>query len=489
MENTSYSENDNFFLNTQDSDLVSKFTLGNADLQDFSLGKGKFDTLSDNKYNSKFSFNSLLPDSIKSISCKYYNHVYGENIDDELIADLELKNHKNKIQLVDEDGVDVYFNDLLSGINHFFNDRLNLELNEIFPKFSLDNLSSEDLNLKDLKLEDLNLDLLNLEDLNKFVFPHKPDKPWFIPECTTKFSPDPLYKTIGNYSTTIAVNGDPADIYYPVVPHIAKKNVEFPVALMLQGALVDKSDYSDYAAQVASYGFVVVVPNDERSVVNPATGEEFTGLFAQQQQVNDVLNQMVIEDNNPSSPVADIVDTDKLGLLGHSFGGSVGLGAIQDDICLPGVCSEDYVQPPELMAGIFYGTSFRDPITNEFLPVNNEDIPTGLIFGNRDSVIQPSSTEETYDEIINPPKALITVDGANHYGITNEDNLIREPNRPTLEQEIAVETIARWSGLFLRAHLLGDSGAFDYVYNTGDALDPNVDVISQTQPFPETSQI
>ncbi|MDJ0697963.1 MAG: hypothetical protein QNJ49_05735 [Mastigocoleus sp. MO_167.B18] len=476
MENTSYSENHNFFLNTQDGDLVSKFTLGNGDVQEFLLGKGKFNILNRNKHNSKFFLNSLLLDSIESISCKYYNHLYGENTANELIADLELKNHKNKIQLVDEDGVSVSFNDkdLLSGINQFFNDRLNSELNEISPKFSLD---------------DLNLEDLDLEDLNQFVFPHKLDKPWFIPECTTKFSPDPLYKTIGNYSTTIAVNGDPADIYYPIVPNIAKKTVEFPVALMLQGALVDKSDYSNYAAQVASYGFVVVVPNDERSVVNPATGEAFTGLFAQQQQVNDVLNQMVIEDNNPSSPIADIVDTDKLGLLGHSFGGSVGLGALQDDICLPGICSEDYVQPPELMAGIFYGTSFRDPITNEFLPVNNEDIPTGLIFGNRDSVIQPSSTEETYDEIINPPKALITVDGANHYGITNEDNLIREPSRPTLDQEIAVETIARWSGLFLRAHLLGDSGAFDYVYNTGDTLDPNVDVISQTQPFPETSQM
>lgn len=319
---------------------------------------------------------------------------------------------------------------------------------------------------------------------NQFIYPHKLKQPWFIPECTTKFSPDPLYKKIAHYSTTIAVNGDPADIYYPVVPNIAKKTVEFPVALMLQGALVDKSDYSDYAAQVASYGFVVVVPNDERDVINPATGETFTGLFAQQQQVNDVLNQMVIEDTNSSSPIADIVDTDKLGLLGHSFGGAVGLGAIQEDICLPGVCSEDYTQPPELMAGIFYGTSFRDSITNEVLPLNNQDIPTGLILGSLDGVVQPFSSEDTYDEIINPPKALITVEGANHYGITNEDNLTREPNRPTLDQDIAVETIARWSGLFLRAHLLGDSSAFNYVYNTGDLLDSNVDVISQTQPFP-----
>lgn len=343
------------------------------------------------------------------------------------------------------------------------------DLTDIFPKFSL------------LELKDGNLD--------EFVFPHKVKQPWFIREYTNKFSPKPLYKKIGNYSTTIAVNGDTADIYYPVVPNFAKQTVEFPVALMLQGALVDKSDYSDYASSVASYGFVVVVPNDERTVTNPATGETFTGFFAQQQQVNDVLNQMVIEDTNPSSPIADIVDTDKLGLLGHSFGGSVGLGAIQEDICLPGICSGDYTQPPSLMAGIFYGTSFRNPITNEVLPLNNQDIPTGLILGSLDGVIQPSSTEDTYDEIINPPKALIKVEGANHYGITNEDNLTRELIRPTLDQDIAVETIARWSGLFLRAHLLSDIGAFNYIYNTGDSLDPNVEVISETQPFFETIQM
>ncbi len=85
-----------------------------------------------------------------------------------------------------------------------------------------------------------------------------------------------------------------------------------------------------------------------------------------------------------------------------------------------------------------------------------------------------------YVKIQDPPKALIAVEAANHYGITNEDNVTREPNRPTLDQGMATEAIRRWSGLFLRSHLLGDQGAFDYVHNTGGDLDPNVSVISQT---------
>ena len=54
--------------------------------------------------------------------------------------------------------------------------------------------------------------------------------------------------------------------------------------------------------------------------------------------------------------------------------------------------------------------------------------------------------------------------------------------RPTLPQDIATETIARWSALFLRAHVQGDSGAFDYVYNSGDAQDDNVTVVSARVP-------
>ena len=104
-------------------------------------------------------------------------------------------------------------------------------------------------------------------------------------------------------------------------------------------------------------------------------------------------------------------------------------------------------------------------------------------------MIKPESTAETYDLILNPPKALITVEGANHYGITNLDNPIREPNRPTLAQSTATETIARWSGLFLQAHLQGSSGAFDYIYNTGDALDRNVSVISQSPNFGHFSNL
>lgn len=295
----------------------------------------------------------------------------------------------------------------------------------------------------------------------------------------TTFSPDPLYDQVKHYTTTIAADGDPADVYYPVVPSTANQKADqLPIVLMLQGALVDKADYSNYAQTVARYGFVVVVPNNERTRTGQ-DGQPFTGLLADQQQVNDVLDQMKVEDADPTSPIFKITDTENLGLVGHSFGGYAGLAAIQN-ICDPAVCSGDYTRPTELKAGIFYGTNFQSSSNSGTFPtIDNQDIPIGLIAGTLDGVSDFGEAASTYVKIQDPPKALIAVEGANHYGITNEDNVSRDPNRPALDQATATEAIGRWSGLFLRSHLLGDRGAFNYVYNTGGDLDPNVSVISQ----------
>jgi dienelactone hydrolase len=285
-----------------------------------------------------------------------------------------------------------------------------------------------------------------------------------------------FYRKITQFTTTIAADGDRADVYFPQVSPSQHPRHEYPIVLLLPGALIDKSDYSSFATQVARYGFVVVVPNNQRTLIGP-NGQAFTGLFAEQQQVNQVLAQMRVEDRNPASPIFKIVDTTKLGLLGHSFGGAAGIGATQTQSCVPGICSEGYTRPPELKAGIFYGANYRDPRTQQYLPINNNGVPIGLIVGSLDGTALPSNSQLTYNQILNRPKALITVAGANHYSITNNDNPARDPNRPTLDQAVATRTIAHWSGLFLRASMLGDQRVFDYVLRVGDDLDPNVTVI------------
>jgi predicted dienelactone hydrolase len=274
-----------------------------------------------------------------------------------------------------------------------------------------------------------------------------------------------------------AATSDPADVYVPRTPARAEK---FPIVLLLQGALVDKSAYSNFATEVARFGFIVVIPNHTRSLTAP-NGQTVTGLVAEQNQVNNVLKQMIAENANPQSRLANRVDTTKLGLLGHSLGGFVGLGAIQNQ-CFPGVCTGNFTRPPELKAGIFYGTNFRTPpITGTFPPINNQTIPTALLAGSLDGVSDLDETQRTYQQIQTPPKALIIVKGANHYSITNQNNP-RDPSRPTLNQTQAIATIARWSALFLRAHLLDDLEAFNRVYKRGNVQNSDVTVTSEPAP-------
>jgi dienelactone hydrolase len=290
------------------------------------------------------------------------------------------------------------------------------------------------------------------------------------------FNPAPPFKEVASYKTKISASNNLADIYFPNPKDLKTGKYSFPIVLLLQGALVDRSNYSNYASIVARYGFVVVVPNRERSL--PSRSQALAPLTS---DITEVLEYMTAENSNSASPVFTLVDAKKLALLGHSFGGAVGLSAIAD-LCLESLsfCKGSFKRPKELVAGAFFGANLRNE-KNEFIPINNSGIPIALLQGNLDSRALPVRAEKTYNNIQTPPKVLITILGVNHFGITNTNNpvgAIPDSQNPTLAQNIAVETIARWSGLFLRASLLKDKGAFDYVYYTGDARDPNVAIVS-----------
>jgi dienelactone hydrolase len=304
------------------------------------------------------------------------------------------------------------------------------------------------------------------------------------------FNPAPIFNDVANFTTTISENNDTADIYFPNPTDRNTSNYSFPVALLLQGFNVDKSEYSNYASLVARYGFVVVVPNSIRNLAQPLQsifGQR--ALFPQISQIDAVLGQIKTENSNPSSPLAGIVNTQQLGLLGHSAGGAVALSAVADT-CLPFICEGSFSRQKELKATLAFGASLRNQATQEFITINNTGIPVALLQGNLDSIALPFRTERTYNDIQTPPKVLVNLPGVNHYGITNINNPpgpFPDNNAPTQPQNIAVETIARWSGLFLRASILNDRDAYNYVYFTGDATDPNVTVTSVAKPIPEPS--
>lgn len=267
---------------------------------------------------------------------------------------------------------------------------------------------------------------------------------------------------VGTYETEIVT--DATTVYYPTG---LAAGVKVPFVLLLQGAEVDKAYYSSYATQVAAQGFIVIAENHDNAVL----GDN----YAAETQVSNTAAWAVFENIRSGSPLKGHIDTGKMALLGHSFGGVAGLFA-SSGLCVPPFCLGLYLRPAALKAAAFYGTNSN--IGGVTLPTLLNGVPVALINGSLDGNATLAETQTSYDLMVGAKRALVTLDGANHYGITNIDNpppAAPDANAPTLAQATAVSEVALWSAMWIKAQL-GDAAANTFVYSTGDAADPNVTV-------------
>ncbi len=296
-------------------------------------------------------------------------------------------------------------------------------------------------------------------------------------------TPQPQFDKVDTYATTIPGDNDPADVYYPKADNATQS---FPVALLLQGGRVDKSYYATYARTVAQYGFIVVVPNHMNVFEFPGYSSE--GLFSQARQMNDTLSYTAAQNDNASSPLYGLVDTETLVMLGHSFGAACTIGAIQNECEYP-FCDEGetFVLPEELKAVALCGINTKPrgkPFDFKIRETYNNGMPMAIINGSIDNNARYSVTQQSYDLIQDPPKMFVSIEGANHYvlcDVNNPPGPGEDPNEPTLDQAVAIETSARWSALFLRAYALNDQEALYYVSTSGKDIDPNVEVFIETE--------
>ncbi|WP_436775815.1 alpha/beta hydrolase family protein [Yinghuangia sp. YIM S09857] len=270
---------------------------------------------------------------------------------------------------------------------------------------------------------------------------------------------------VSAYETTVA--GDPATVYAPAT------GTALPVALLLQGANVGRTQYASYARAVASHGFVVVVPDHQRVIFGTP------GLYPVQEQAARTVAWAQAENTAAASPVLGRVDTGSLVLIGHSFGGAASLYAVQGPCQVPFCVPPGEARPAELKAAVVYGTNTADPAGGGAAPIDTGGIPVAFIQGGRDGLASPSQAEATYDALATGPASLITVPDANHYGLTDVQNPAGsrpDPSAQPLPQAATIDIAARWTALYLRARL-GDGWSAAYLYSgLADLVDANATV-------------
>jgi len=286
---------------------------------------------------------------------------------------------------------------------------------------------------------------------------------------------------VASYTTAIARSGDAADIYYPTdgSPAIsALLGDSFPVVVVLQGGRTTRGFYSEYAGRIARHGFIVIVPDHIRAFP-PGTPPS---ALTEASVLNDAFAHVVAEGAKPGSPIFGRVDGSRLGVTGHSLGGAVALNII-GGVCPPGLCTPGYLRPPELKAAALYATNYfsQPPAPPAVMPIDTSAVPVALVQGLNDGRALPARATATYPEL-EAPKALIEIEGANHYGINDVNNppgATPDPSPSLISQTEALDRIATWSALFLRAEICSDPIARFYVYSSGGSIDGTVTVTSE----------
>lgn len=239
------------------------------------------------------------------------------------------------------------------------------------------------------------------------------------------------------------------DIYYP-----QDSSTSLPILVLFQGGNVHSSFYSKYAARIASSGYVVFVANRcDLFIV-----EYF--LYSPASLTNKVMSIAEVQNSLTGSLLYQKMNLDSVGLLGHSLGGVVGLFAM-NNICEFPFCDAGYSFVSKVKAGIFYGSGLGANFdSNRFYKTSSgKGIPTGYIQGTLDGANSPTSGLGSYNSAI-ATKAYFTVQGANHYSITDVSNPFGakvDPNIATLSQTDGIAKIAETSIIFLDAYLKGSN--------------------------------
>lgn len=281
----------------------------------------------------------------------------------------------------------------------------------------------------------------------------------------------------GPYSDTFRVVDIPGTtetmrdsrVYYPessgVFPGSASPA---PIAVFGHGWQMGIDRYYSYAAHLASWGYVCVLPTISNPLINPEHDKR-ARLMA------DAARFVGTLDTVPLDPFFGRLDRDNWGFTGHSMGGSISLLAadtlrLADTLrCAVGIACPQ-TTPPTRSANI--------------------RVPKLLLPGGVDNIASWTGVRSAFWADAPPPGTFAVIGGANHGYVMDYSYFWENGGTATITRAEQQRITRRHLTAFFERYLHGDSSDHNFAYCFGDSIlgHPTMDSVEVRLPSVEVEE-
>ncbi len=205
------------------------------------------------------------------------------------------------------------------------------------------------------------------------------------------------------------------DIWYPSPDHDGLEELNapvvptggaFPLIVRAHGFSGFRGDSRSLVRQLASWGYVVVVPDFPLSYLSAPGGATVADVGAQATDVSFLIDHFVAENANAASFLFGRVDTETIGAIGHSLGGAtVLLSTYHATLRDPRIDATVALSP---LACVFLDGFF-----------DTSNVPLLIEAGTVDMITPYTSNQLTPYGFVNAPKYLLSFDGGTHLGFSD----------------------------------------------------------------------
>ncbi len=247
-------------------------------------------------------------------------------------------------------------------------------------------------------------------------------------------------------------------VWYPGAGSAVAAGGPYPPVVLVHAFQLGSGDYQDWAAKIASWGFVVAVPGHADPFLLPDNEKEVKTTLG-------AMDWLVAQDADQTSRFFGQLDAQKFGFVGHSLGGGAAIVAATRSATLGRVKAVVGLAPAPLsvQTSIFTTpTPILPDTASGFRPA------TLVVTGSQDLIVAASNSRSIYFDGAAAPRAFVRLD--RHCHMNYADNIpalaaiASDYNASTCTTQASQLQEARIYVIpWLMFHLRGDTRVTDYV--------------------------